>query len=165
MLSPSEKSGGGGRLQWAHTKKIAVYVNLLSHFLSLIPLHPLHHKSSKSENVKQIMTSFDLWGPMGERLLIRSSTLTSRLLLDSRSLQTIHYKSPPSTKLLNKIRQVIVRILPLNTNYNHKSWCSFKRYKPSLSGDGNLALSNMYMHTQGIPPSPSRAILSLHHST
>ena len=29
-------------------------------FLSLIPLHPLHHKSSKSENVKQIMTSFDL---------------------------------------------------------------------------------------------------------
>ena len=64
--------------------------NLLSHFLSLISLHPLYHKSSKSWNVKQRITSFGLWGPMGERLLIRSSSPTFRLLLDLRSLQVLH---------------------------------------------------------------------------
>ena len=78
---------------WMRTERsprLVVYVNLLTPFLPLIPFHPLHHKSSSSRNVKQIMTSFGLWGPMGERLLIRSSTLTSKPPLDLRSLHLLH---------------------------------------------------------------------------
>ena len=77
-------------------------------FPSLIPFHPLHHKSSKSWNVKQIMTSFDLWGPKGERLLFlfRSSTLTYlNWYWTYVRYKLTHYKSLPS----KQNRQVIVR--------------------------------------------------------
>ena len=75
--------------------------NLLSHFLSLIPLHPLHHKSSKSENVKQIMTSFDLCEALRESGS-SSDHLCSHLDLYwtyGRYKHCTHYKSPPSTIL------------------------------------------------------------------
>ena len=54
-----------------------------------------------------------------------------------------HYKSLPSTKLLNKIRQVIIRIL-LYTQYNYNLDVSSKVWKSGLgpavygSGSGEL---------------------------
>ena len=86
------------------------------------PICPLHHMSSISwKAVSRIMTSFDLWGPKGERLLFRSSTLTCyNWYWTNVRYKLTHYKSVPSQQNWQVIVRTYYYIINGNLNVSSR---------------------------------------------